>query len=59
MGEALTQKELNEWLSKYDFSDIKPKTVGLILAETFRWLGLTAFLSVLFSGHKVLVKLSF
>jgi len=57
-AEALTEDNLNEWLSKYDFSDIQPKTVGLILAGNIPLVGFHDFLSVLFSGHKVLVKLS-
>ena len=57
-AEALTEENLNEWLSKYDFSNIQPKTVGLILAGNIPLVGFHDFLSVLFSGHKVLVKLS-
>ena len=57
-AEALTEDNLNEWLSKYDFSNVQPKTVGLILAGNIPLVGFHDFLSVLFSGHKVLVKLS-
>jgi hypothetical protein len=57
-AEALTEDNLNEWLSKYDFSNVKPKTVGLILAGNIPLVGFHDFLSVLVSGHKVLVKTS-
>jgi hypothetical protein len=57
-AEALTETNLNEWLSHYDFSKIKPKTVGLILAGNIPLVGFHDFLSVLISGHKVLVKTS-
>ena len=57
-AEALTENNLNEWLSSYDLSDVKPKTVGLILAGNVPLVGFHDFLSVLISGHKVLVKAS-
>ena len=55
---ALTEENLNQWLSRYDFSSIEPKTVGLILAGNIPLVGFHDFLSVLVSGHKVLVKTS-
>ena len=57
-AEALTETNLNQWLSNYDFSKIKPKTVGLILAGNIPLVGFHDFLSVLISGHSVLVKTS-
>jgi hypothetical protein len=57
-AEALTETNLNEWLSNYDFSKVKPKTVGLILAGNIPLVGFHDFLSVLISGHNVLVKTS-
>jgi hypothetical protein len=57
-AEALTETNLNEWLLNYDFSNVKPKTVGLILAGNIPLVGFHDFLSVLISGHKVLVKTS-
>jgi hypothetical protein len=57
-AEALTEENLNQWLSNYDFSNTKPKTVGLILAGNIPLVGFHDFLSVLISGHKVLVKTS-
>lgn len=57
-SEALTEPNLNKWLSKYDFSNVKQQTIGLILAGNIPLVGFHDFLSVLVSGHKVLVKTS-
>lgn len=57
-AEALTEENLNKWLSNYNFSELNPKTVGLILAGNIPLVGFHDFLSVLITGHKVLVKLS-
>ena len=55
---ALTENNLNKWLSNYTFDDKNPKTVGLILAGNIPLVGFHDFLSVLISGNKVLVKTS-
>ncbi len=57
-AEALTEENIDQWLSKYDLSNVTPKTVGLILAGNIPLVGFHDFLSVLISGHKVLVKTS-
>jgi hypothetical protein len=57
-SKALTEESLKNWLSVYDFSVLKPKTVGLILAGNIPLVGFHDFLSVLISGHKVLIKTS-
>jgi hypothetical protein len=57
-AKALTEDNLNQWLSSYDFSKIEPKKVGLILAGNIPLVGFHDFLSVLISGHDVLVKTS-
>lgn len=57
-SKALTQENLDKWLSKYDFPEVTPKTVGLILAGNIPLVGFHDFISVLVSGHKVLVKQS-
>jgi hypothetical protein len=57
-AEALTEENLNLWLSKYDFSTVQPKTVALILAGNIPLVGFHDFLSVVISGRKVLVKTS-
>ncbi len=56
---ALTENNLNQWLSKYYFDESSvSKTVGIILAGNIPLVGFHDFLSVLISGHKVLVKCS-
>jgi hypothetical protein len=57
-AEALTIDNLNQWLDAYDFNDVDSKTVGLILAGNIPLVGFHDFISVLLSGHKVLVKTS-
>ncbi|WP_333696048.1 acyl-CoA reductase [Flavobacterium sp.] len=57
-AEALTEENLTKWLSRYEFSNVQPKTIGLILAGNIPLVGFHDFLSVLVSGHKVLVKTS-
>lgn len=57
-AEALTEENLNQWLSNYDFSTVQPKTIGLILAGNIPLVGFHDFLSVLISGHNVMVKTS-
>jgi hypothetical protein len=57
-SKALTEENVNQWLQPYDFSNVQPKTVGLILAGNIPLVGFHDFLSVLISGHKVLVKTS-
>ncbi|MBW4360094.1 acyl-CoA reductase [Flavobacterium taihuense] len=57
-ADALTEKKLSQWLSNYDFSAVKPKKVALILAGNIPLVGFHDFLSVLITGHDVLVKTS-
>jgi len=55
---TLTEENFEKWLSAYNFADLKPKTVGLILAGNIPLVGFHDFLSVLISGHNVLIKTS-
>jgi len=55
---ALTENNLNQWLSAYDLSKKNPKTVAIILAGNIPLVGFHDFLSVLISGHNVVVKTS-
>ncbi|WP_445717498.1 acyl-CoA reductase [Flavobacterium sp.] len=57
-SKALTEDNLNQWVSNYDFSKTEKKKVGLILAGNIPLVGFHDFLSVLISGHDVLVKTS-
>ncbi len=56
--DALTEDNLNKWLSEYSIKDSSNKTVALILAGNIPLVGFHDFLSVLISGNKVLAKLS-
>lgn len=55
---ALSKENLTKWLSNYNFSNIKPKKVGLILAGNIPLVGFHDLVSVLLSGHNAIVKLS-
>jgi hypothetical protein len=57
-AESLTEENLTTWLTPYNLEKIDPKTIGLILAGNIPLVGFHDFLSVLISGHKVLVKTS-
>ena len=57
-GKALTEANLNKWLLNYNFENVKAKKIGLVLAGNIPLVGFHDFLSVLVSGHKVLVKTS-
>jgi hypothetical protein len=57
-AEALTEDNLDKWLSNYDLSKVEPKKVALILAGNIPLVGFHDFLSVLITGHDVLVKTS-
>ena len=55
---ALTEENLNKWLSTYTITTANPKNVGLILAGNIPLVGFHDFLCVLLSGHTALVKTS-
>ena len=57
-AKALTAENLNKWVSSYDFTSTEPKTIALILAGNIPLVGFHDFISVLMSGHNVLVKTS-
>jgi hypothetical protein len=57
-AKALTSVNLNQWTSSYDFTTTEPKTIALILAGNIPLVGFHDFISVLLSGHNVLVKTS-
>ncbi|WP_177764160.1 acyl-CoA reductase [Flavobacterium sp. I3-2] len=55
---ALTQTNLNQWLSNYNLNVEPLKTVGLILAGNIPMVGFHDVISVLISGNKALIKTS-
>ena len=56
--ESLTPHNLNKWLESYSINIKKPKQVAIIMAGNIPLVGFHDFLSVLISGHHVLVKQS-
>jgi len=57
-GDALSETNINTWLSNYEWQEKAPKTVGLVMAGNIPLVGFHDFLSVLISGNRVLAKLS-
>lgn len=57
-ADALTHKNLDQWLSNYNFDAVVPKNIALILAGNVPLVGFHDFLSVLITGHNVVVKTS-
>lgn len=57
-SDALSYENLNLWVSKYKLDNISLKQVAIIMAGNIPLVGFHDFLSVLISGHKVLVKLA-
>jgi hypothetical protein len=55
---ALNINDLNQWLKNYNFKDIDPKNVAIIMAGNIPLVGFHDFISVLISGHNVIVKQS-
>lgn len=55
---ALTKNNINAWLSKYKIKEQTPKVVAIIMAGNIPLVGFHDFLSVLITGHSVLVKQS-
>jgi hypothetical protein len=57
-AEALTENNIIQWLKPYTINNIQPKTVAVIMAGNIPLVGFHDFLSVLITGHNVLVKQS-
>ena len=57
-SQALTEENLEKWLKPYKLKEVTPKRVGIIMAGNIPLVGFHDFLSVLISGHKVMVKQS-
>ncbi|RZN81364.1 MAG: acyl-CoA reductase [Winogradskyella sp.] len=56
--EALTEANLEQWTTNYNFEAIDPETIAIIMAGNIPLVGFHDFLSVLISGHHVIVKQS-
>ena len=57
-SEALSEENLEKWISAYTINKKSSKTIAVIMAGNVPLVGFHDFLSVLISGNKVLVKLS-
>ncbi|WP_299781082.1 acyl-CoA reductase [uncultured Formosa sp.] len=55
---SLKESNINIWLKKYNFNISSPKKVAIIMAGNIPLVGFHDFLSVLISGHDVIVKQS-
>lgn len=56
--EALSEENLQQWISNYNIEETAPKTIAIVMAGNIPLVGFHDFLSVLISGNKVLTKLS-
>jgi hypothetical protein len=57
-AKALTEENVDQWLSTYKIATKEPKNIGLILAGNIPLVGFHDFLSVLITGNNVLIKTS-
>ncbi|MGM5471218.1 acyl-CoA reductase [Flavobacteriaceae bacterium LMO-SS05] len=57
-SKALRSSNLKHWLEQYTFKEFDSKTVAVIMAGNIPLVGFHDFISVLISGHAVLVKQS-
>lgn len=54
----LNQKNLDQWVSNYDLTNVETKKIGVIMAGNIPLVGFHDFLVVLISGHDIIVKQS-
>ena len=57
-AKALQKENIQKWVSEENIQDVKTKKVAIIMAGNIPLVGFHDFLSVLISGHSVLVKQS-
>lgn len=57
-NKALTKENINSWLTPYRFDEQNRKTVAIIMAGNIPLVGFHDFISVLISGHNLIVKQS-
>lgn len=57
-SKALSEKNIKHWIENENFNSTSPKKVAIIMAGNIPLVGFHDFLSVLISGHSVLVKQS-
>ncbi|WP_299113543.1 acyl-CoA reductase [uncultured Winogradskyella sp.] len=57
-SKALTNSNINTWIKNYNFTNTSSQKIAIIMAGNIPLVGFHDFLSVLISGHEVLVKQS-
>ncbi len=57
-SKSLTESNITQWLNNYNFNNVNPNKVAIIMAGNIPLVGFHDFLSVLISGHHVVVKQS-
>lgn len=57
-ADALTENNIEKWVTAYELEEVSSKKVGLILAGNIPLVGFHDFFSVLISGHHAVVKTS-
>lgn len=57
-SKSLRSDNINDWLAAYKFEKVTPKNVAIIMAGNIPLVGFHDFISVLISGHNVIVKQS-
>ncbi|UCE94486.1 MAG: acyl-CoA reductase [Flavobacteriaceae bacterium] len=57
-GKILNSSNIEVWTSSYSLNKVKPKKVGVVMAGNIPLVGFHDFLSVLISGHSIMVKQS-
>lgn len=57
-SKSLTNKNLTNWIAKNNLSILEQKNIAIVMAGNIPLVGFHDFLSVLISGHSVLVKQS-
>jgi hypothetical protein len=55
---ALIMCNINKWLEKYNFNEINEQNIAIIMAGNIPLVGFHDFISVLITGHNILVKQS-
>lgn len=57
-SKSLQNDSIKQWLAPYKFENVAPKKVAIIMAGNIPLVGFHDFISVLISGHSVIVKQS-
>ncbi|MCV9385643.1 acyl-CoA reductase [Reichenbachiella ulvae] len=56
IGEFLKKDSLENWLSQYDLKEVSPKRIGVIAAGNIPLVGFHDVMTVLLSGHHLMIK---